>query len=164
MIRRSGMVLRGGSGGGPGRYICGEGGIGGGGGGPMARARARVWGSDLREAELPPAWSSAIAGTGRWFSGHCADRRPLARRRWRPRWVVAAETTTPARAPWWAKGGDGNDTSGWTRWGVAASYQREKWARVFLPACWGSHGRMGHKQNEIFVSAAESRALFSAHA
>jgi hypothetical protein len=98
MIGRGGMVPGGGSGGGPGRYIRGEGGIGGGGGGPVARAGARVRGSDLREAELPPAWSGAIGGAGRRLRGRCADRRPLARRRRRRRWVDAAETTTPARA------------------------------------------------------------------
>jgi hypothetical protein len=67
----------------------------------MARARARVRDSDLREAELLPAWSGAIAGASRWFSGHCADRRPLAQRRQQPRWVVVAEMTTPVRASWW---------------------------------------------------------------
>jgi hypothetical protein len=57
----------------------------------MARARARVQDSDLREAELLPAWSGTIAGASRWFSGHCADWRPLAQRRQQPRWVVVVE-------------------------------------------------------------------------
>jgi hypothetical protein len=94
----------------------------------MARARARVWDSDLREAELLPAWSGAIVGANRWFSGHCADRRPLAQRRQLPRWVVVAETTTPARASWWGRR--------WRIWmdevGGGGVCQREKWARVFF--------------------------------
>lgn len=81
MIGRGGMVPGGGSGGGPRRYIRGEGGIGGGGGGPLARMEARVRGSGLRGAEVPAARSSTIAGAGRRWRGRCADRRPRARRR-----------------------------------------------------------------------------------